>query len=473
MGSSPSSSSSSEIDNQLAITQDPKANPNNTNEQSAIAPIVGTTVTNVPVFVQNGTNLIPIADLNLGSNFNGGSSIAPITGGTYSPTGGIFNPTNKTPAYLRDAPPSGSRETILSTFQGTGDVAGAMEALADENALAYDQATPEDINRLAKEAFAVNPLGPSVDELKELMEARFAGSASDQELIHVTRANCYESVHLAAWFAGPGTGPMPQIRGGLAPLIDPQNMTEWEGGDIPRGQIIIGTTSETFGGQDQYGFYHVAVSLGNGLVANNRGSGIQIEKLEDVFGGIKNGLFYNEIYVGDYDGYKLPESGREFLLTERENNSDVIDAVASSDSDGLIAMFDPDPDDGHTPTPEQVQALADDAERESAGQIKIIDAVIGINPYPQSDELTDDMADYNRFVVQLMKGINGDKPFYHTDYRTWKAGEEKSQQPTPTPASAPTREPPSLNAGYENMSRFFVDAFGAAETAGLSTPSQQ
>lgn len=463
-------SSSSEVEEQLALTQNPQSNSNNPNAEGSVLPNNGTNPTSPPLFVNNGDAPILVSELDIlpPTNVLGTSSVAPITGQT-------FIPGDLTPTYLQDAPPEGSREAILNKFRGTGDIAGAMEALANENSLAYDQTTPQDINKTAKTAQSSNPLGPSVPELKEMMEARFVGTASNEELIHATRANCYETVHFAAWFAGSGTGAMPQITGGLTPLVDPRKMTEWDGGEIPRGQIIIGTTSETLGGQDQYGFYHVAVSLGNGLVANNRGSGIQIEKLEDVFGGIKNDLFYNEIYFGDYDGYKLPESGREFLIGARENNNDVIQSVTSLSPGELVDMFGGSPEGESTLSPEQAQALGVKAKEVSTGQNEIIDAALGISPYPRGDDFSDEMVDYNRFVVQVMEGVTGNKSFFYTDYNKWQAAQEQEAETESSPqiASTPKYEPPSQNAGYENMSQFFVEAFGAAETAGLSTPEQQ
>ena len=449
------------IEEQLGLTQNPQPKGPQSPRTNGIAPVSSQTPPSV--VITNGNNQIPLTQLNLPASLSspGLSSVAPITGSTYIPE-------NKTPSYLNDAPPAGSRESILKQFRGSGDIAGAIEALALENALDYDQATPEDINRIAQQAAQSNPLGPSAKELKEKMAARFAGTATNDELIHVTRANCYETVHLAAWFAGSGDGAMPQTQGGLRPLINPETKTEWDGESVPRGKIIVGTTSERMGGQDEFGFYHVAVSLGNGYVANNHGSGIQIEKIEDVFGGAKGVFLYEEIYIGDYDGYKLPDSGREFFSTVRDDNNQFMD-FANNAQDLEIQDY-ASTEDRVAPLDEAKQKLQSEV-ASAEGQNKIIEAALGLGPYP-NQTMTDEMADYSKFVSQVMDGITQNKPFFYTNFEAWQATQTSTDKPkTPTQtAASPPYEPPTPNQGYEEMSKFFVQAFGMSEAAGLATP---
>ncbi|MEM7469505.1 MAG: hypothetical protein AAF387_21850 [Pseudomonadota bacterium] len=452
-----------DVEEQLGLTQNPAPSPQSTT-QTGVAPIGSNTQ---PVIVlNNGGSQLPLTGLNLNQAFQpiGTASIAPITGQT-------FIPDDKTPGYINDAPPAGSREAILNKFKGTGDIAGAIEALAGENSIDYDQATPADLDRVAREAAASNPLGPSARELKQKLEPRFAGTATNEELIHITRANCYETVHLAAWFAGAGTGPMPQSRGGLTPLIDPKTMTEWDGESVPRGKIVIGTTTERYGGQDEYGFFHVGVSLGNGLIANNHGDGLKIERIEDVFGG-KNGIFlYSEIYIGDYVGYNLPDSGREFLTTTREDQAGFVDFSDGASDAEIQDLYQTEE---KSISVEQARTTFQSDLETTKGRMAIIDATLGIGPYPNRT-MTDDQADFNEFIVQVMEGMNKDKPFFYKDYDTWKAAQATPQTTKPQAAAptTPSYEPPSPNAGYEDMSRFFVEAFGQAETAGLRTPKAQ
>jgi hypothetical protein len=97
-------------------------------------------------------------------------------------------------------------------------------------------------------------------------------------------------------------------------------LEEWDGeSDIPRGKVIIGCVprvgisfipflDNVFGAQTSDNTYHFGVSLGDGEVANNRGSGVQRERLEDVFGGWSlYSLPGGHVYYGDYACYAPKE----------------------------------------------------------------------------------------------------------------------------------------------------------------------
>ena len=213
----------------------------------------------------------------------------------------------------RERPPAGSRESMREDFQGTQDIAGAAERLCDEGSIVYDQSTPADISGAvedAAQAAGLDPRDQAVNRAKRDAQgdwgSSYVGLAVGDGLLQATRGNCYEFVHLAAWIARAEGGLMHfgnSLRGG----IDPETMEEWDGSsDIPRGKVIV--SCSWFGGQTSDNTYHFAVSLGDGEVANNRGQGVQRERLYDVFGGWSlYSLPGGGIYFGDYACYAEKE----------------------------------------------------------------------------------------------------------------------------------------------------------------------
>ena len=206
----------------------------------------------------------------------------------------------------RERPPTGSRERMREVFQDTQNIGGAADALCVEGAIVYDQSIPAKIGNAiddAAEAAGHDPEDQAVNRAKR--DARrewgssYIGQARPGDLLHPTRGNCYEFVHLAAWLAADQDG---LLHNGntLRTIIEPETMEEWDGSsDIPRGKVIV--SCSWFGGQTSDNTYHAAVSLGDGDVANNRGDGVQRERMYDVFGGFSlYSLPGGRIYFGDY-----------------------------------------------------------------------------------------------------------------------------------------------------------------------------
>ncbi len=359
------------------------------------------------------------------------------------------------PAYINDRPPPGSRERILSGVRETGDIARAAELLVQEGSIVYDQSSTEDFDKIATSAAGGDR--EQFQAIKSQLDARFIGSATGDDLLDATRGACHDFVHFSAYLAGSGQGgQLPTYGTGTAALIDPDKMQEWDGeSEIPRGKIIVGTVSGCMGGQDQYGFFHVAVSLGNGLVANNRGSGVQIERAEDVFGSFyTNPAWGRGIFFGDYVGYGLPDSARKFLEGEHWNNNDLITLYRDG---GIGADLSPEARSG---------AITDLQNRNS-----IIDYQLGQGPLPDSSLFTGDVADYQQFLGQAISGIAQHEPFFYVKFAQWQASQTPSQpQATATFSSAATAAVPSERPLGEETAHLIVQYFNITEVSQLGVP---
>ncbi|MCA8964493.1 MAG: DUF3305 domain-containing protein [Planctomycetes bacterium] len=166
------------------------------------------------------------------------------------------------PGWIDAAPLPGSREAILQKFRESGDIAGAAMALAD-GSIKYDQTTSQEISQTATRVTDAQS-GAAFEDVRSRLGRQFIGIAGQDEVLHATRGNCYEFVHLAAWFAGAGRGQL-NLSTGVEALIDSRTRQVWDGdSDIPAGQVVVGAVwnNDLQGGQDDYGFFHVGISLG-------------------------------------------------------------------------------------------------------------------------------------------------------------------------------------------------------------------
>lgn len=389
------------------------------------------------------------------------------------------------PGYVTgEAAPAGSRAAIQKQFAGSGDIAGAAEALAREGAIRYDQSTQRQLMQDAKKNASI--AGLSEKDYVDRARGHFVNMASPGQLLETTRGNCYEFVHLAGAFAGDGR--LPQSSGGAKPLIDPSKMVKWDGSsEIPRGMIIIGTVSKAMGGQDGYGFFHVAVSLGEGKVANNRGHGVQIEKVGDVFGMFyTNPLWGKGIYYAPYDGYKLADGAKDFL-EERRASLVAIRQTFRDNPEG-------EAEEGAGPLTEaQKEAnrgTARVADRNLTRRIRLINSLLstdgqGVEGLDAQDgkplrpgEFNEDLKSYQDFLNQGIQGTSEGKPFFHEDYRRFPGartdkftgerlpGKGGGGSPAPKPA-----RPRQSQAEFEKQaSQFFLDAIGEADGQRAALP---
>jgi len=210
------------------------------------------------------------------------------------------------PDWAAGEPPVEARQALREQMQGSHDVASAAEALIDEGDIVYDQATPRDLQRMANQAGL--PTGFQADEDATRYEQElgrfFMGNSGASDAPFAVRGNCYEFVHLAAFVAADEDG---HLHSGnhLRNAIDPDSLKEWDfESPIPRGSVIVGCVAGFLGGQGADNTYHFAISLGDGMVANNRDQGAKKESLEDVFGGVSlYRLPGGKVYYGDYACY--------------------------------------------------------------------------------------------------------------------------------------------------------------------------
>lgn len=308
------------------------------------------------------------------------------------------------------------REEIRKKFGTTGDIAGAARALVEEGKIVYDQKAGDLLVKEAQNIAAQT--GRPYKEVYEELKKQYIGEGDDW--MTATRGNCYEFVHLAAWLAGGNNMDYRTVTGGLRSLIDPNKMHAWDGNsEIPAGQIIVGCSY--IGGQDSYNFYHTAVSLGGGWVANNRGEGVQIERIEDVFGTFyTNPLTGRGIYFGNYSGYNLPSEAKKLLKDELVQTQEYIDALKNGDTVGLenVTMQDLD------------------------NRVALLKYYLGEGPLTNPKNPTDDYLNYSRFVDQAVDGIANHKPFFYPKFAQWQQSPYGSQTqivlqkgPSYTPAS--------------------------------------
>jgi len=305
------------------------------------------------------------------------------------------------------APSSSGRQSILDNFKETGDIAGAARALAAEGNIVYDQTSSQTLSECAR-AIA-DETGRNYDEVRDELESDYLAHGDDW--LTATKGNCYEFVHLAGWLAGSGNASYRQFQGGLTSLIDSSRMMAWDGeADIPAGKIIVGRVSQSMGGQDSFGFFHTAVSLGNGMVANNRDGGVKIERIEDVFGAFyTNPVFGQGIYFGDYSGYGLPKSANSFLGGEIANNL-------------------------NTPDLDQTDIL---------NRNTLIDNMMGNGPPLTAVAFTDDLKTYHKFLQQTIDGLANGTPYYVSNFQRWK-----KENPNQIVTTSPDQPQQEFNTGW-------------------------
>lgn len=343
------------------------------------------------------------------------------------------------PGYVNDAPIAGTREAILDKYARSGDLAGAATALAD-GSINYDQTTNEELSQIS-----VKVTGSLADGvgIKEKLTSQFIGVASSDNVMYTTRGNCYEFVHLAAYFSGNGFGQV-STDTGVDNLINESTREVWDGSsEIPKGKIVIGAVwnNDVQGGQDKYGFFHVGISLGDGWVVSNRGSGVQIERLDAVFGS----NWYQNVYFGEYGGYERPDSTKEFLTRQSGEMDYQIEAVR---------------------TDEDLNAEQKEAEIAMLRERQALhDYLVGNGERPS--DLSPEGEDYRKYLDQLTEGIAEDKPFYFSDYKTYTAAQNQPPRFESTISAGP--QPPEPPVGRETAI-LIADWFNVSEAGNLGVP---
>lgn len=378
--------------------------------------------------------------------------------------------------FLGEAPPAGSREAIRDEFQGTGDIAGVAEALTREGAIQYDQSSSEQLFNEGEEYSRWTQF--TADEYKLRSMRAFIGMAGPEDLLHSTRGNCYEFVHFAAHLAGLAEGPMQTSNGGVRSLIRLKTLRRWDGeSEIPRGMIVVGNVSEYMGGQDDYGFFHVGISLGGGLVANNRGSGVQIEETGEVFNSFYTNPAWGEgIWYGEYAGYRTPENVADFLQLEAENLREQIRVSRENPEEAYEGMEISD---------EELEAGIENLE----GRLAIIEGLQG-NRRDGSDidaRRTPDGESYTEFVEQVLDAYTNRDRFFHRSYKTYPerttsfelglplegaSSEGSAGDGAEASEGSPPRDPSEMsNEEFERAaSQYFLDAYMEADLPRTEVP---
>jgi hypothetical protein len=211
------------------------------------------------------------------------------------------------PDWVGEGRPVDSRQALREQMQGSHDIAAAAEALIDEGAIGYDQATPHALTEMARDAGLPHGLQGDEDAIRFEHELGryFIGNSGAGDILFGTRGNCYDFVHLAALVAADEDG-QPHTGCAIQNVVEKGTLKEWDfKSPIPRGNVIVGCVGSWAGGQGSDNTYHFAVSLGNGMVASNRDEGPKQEPIDDVFGGFFS--WYRmpggKVYYGSYACY--------------------------------------------------------------------------------------------------------------------------------------------------------------------------
>ena len=382
--------------------------------------------------------------------FQGQGASAPNTGSTVgrpAPPG--------LPGYFYQPPPTASRQAILSRVRSSGDIALAAELLAKENVIVYDQSGPEDLNKFAVD-FRGGVDNPETRALSNQLYSNFIQGANADNLINVTRGNCYDFLHFSGYMAGPGRGRLQAGGSQLQDLIDPTLMQKWDGtAQISRGKIIVGTVKKEYDGQGEFGLFHVAVSLGNDMVAHNLGSGVAIDPIGDVFNEFYTGSKTGRgVYFGDYVGYKNPDSARDFLTRERDNNKDILVLYENGTLGGNL-------------TPPHRTTVINDLQNRNA----VIDYQLCDAPRPGNDVFTPGVRPYVLFLGQANKGIVNNDPYVIARFETYTQMQQATKSSGTTATSPPfsQKKPKTPTRGLE-LAKPFVDYFNVSEAGQLPAP---
>lgn len=127
----------------------------------------------------------------------------------------------------------------------------------------------------------------------------FTSAHSFAEMLKVRRMCCFEFVHFAAYLAGKqrvAASGNPMVSGAAATVFNTLKYTVWDRKTIiPKGKVVEGV-ARAF--NNQSGFYHVGISLGDGrIISLSGGTGIHIENVSSLF----SSFLYSEVRVADYN----------------------------------------------------------------------------------------------------------------------------------------------------------------------------
>ena len=180
-----------------------------------------------------------------------------------------------TPLPPVPSPPTDPIEIIANKFKGTYDLAGAAMALYESPYVHY---------------FWSNG-GSGLTDAK-----------TKEELYAVREMCCYEFVHFAAYLAGQqrvsgGGALMVGASGGsVYPKYGKSQIVVWDRETVvPRGKLFVGVALAF---NNDSGFYHVAISLGNNMVIGLDGTGkVNIRQADNVF----NAWGYDYVLITDYN----------------------------------------------------------------------------------------------------------------------------------------------------------------------------
>lgn len=179
-------------------------------------------------------------------------------------------------------------QAIVDRFRGTGDIAGAAEALFE-----FDQ--------WHRETFGgawftwTNASGPGT----------LVAAVTSDEFLMCNQMSCFEFVHLCAYIASDQLG-RPRFDGegneldglqphwGIVPWVqDPATL----GGDVERGSILTG---RSYWGSNQAGYYHVAIAIGDDEVISLRNGGLSKQVTWGWWGACFSPAVYYYLDVGKY-----------------------------------------------------------------------------------------------------------------------------------------------------------------------------
>jgi len=211
------------------------------------------------------------------SGGTGGSTPGGTSAGTGGSTGGIVAPPNNTALNGQPTRPDqlATVQAIAAQFKGTRDLAGAAQAVFDNIGTSFVWSNAGDYMN---------------------------GARTQDALFSARQMACFEFVHWIAHLCGPQrtmeSSGAPFAGSSAAGVKSLQN-TVWDRSSvIPAGKIVVGV-ARAF--NNNAGYYHVGISLGNGKVISLSGdTNLHIENTADLFPR----WAYSEVQLHDYNFFQ-------------------------------------------------------------------------------------------------------------------------------------------------------------------------
>ena len=153
-------------------------------------------------------------------------------------------------------------------------------------------------------------------------------------------------------------------------------------------------------------------------------------------------------------GYKNPDSARDFLTRERDNNKDILVLYENGTLGGNL-------------TPPHRTTVINDLQNRNA----VIDYQLGDAPRPGNDVFTPGVRPYVLFLGQANKGIVNNDPYVIARFETYTQMQQATKTSGTTATSPPSsqKKPKTPTRGLE-LAKLFVDYFNVSEAGQPPAP---